>query len=485
MTLARSLTASMAVLAVGRVVSILIALATIAVLTRALGPEEFGYFRTAIAYLSLAMLLGGFGLNTVAVRELSRADADRPRVLGNALALRLLLSATTIVAGSLLAWLLPLDTKARICILAGSFGFVCYAGHMLLLGFFQQQLRQGGSVLAEIVGGALLLAMVTLLAPLGAPVAYFVFGQALAFAAMLAVSWTMAWRIQRFRLGRELPLWRGLLGRALPLAGVDTLNLVYSRTDTLLLALWSTTASVGLYGVASKIYDTCLGLSMLFVGLVGPVLGRRAHVDPPGFATFLEAGWGLLMAGAVGMALMLWSFAPEFVTIVAGSEFIAGASALRVFSLLLVIGPTRVLFRDVAAMLDVQRRLIAGSVLGAAVGLAGYAILIPRFGAVGAALALLLAELTVAAQAAFVLISAGRTRLSFRVPLLAIGCGLVAAAAIEGLRRLGLPWPVLLGLGGLGYAALLVATGIARPREWLLTIRGRSDVAGLAGRPQP
>ena len=80
MTLARSLTASMALLAVGRVASILIALATIAVLTRALGPEEFGYFRTAIAYLSLAMLLGGFGLNTVAVRELSRADADRPRV---------------------------------------------------------------------------------------------------------------------------------------------------------------------------------------------------------------------------------------------------------------------------------------------------------------------------------------------------------------------------------------------------------------------
>ena len=43
---------------------------------------------------------------------------------------------------------------------------------------------------------------------------------------------------------------------------------------------------VGLYGVASKIYDTCLGLSMLFVGLVGPVLGRRAHVDPQGFTRF-------------------------------------------------------------------------------------------------------------------------------------------------------------------------------------------------------
>ncbi|MFZ1431081.1 MAG: oligosaccharide flippase family protein [Geminicoccaceae bacterium] len=483
MSLARSLTSSMALLAAGRVLSILIALATIAVLTRALGPEEFGYFRTAVAYLSLAMLIGGLGLNTIVVRELSRPKADQPRILGNALALRLSLSSTAVAGGCLLAWLLPLDPDARRCIMIGSFGFVCYAGHMMLLGFFQQRLRQAGAVLAEIVGALVLLGAVLLLARIGAPVTYFVLGQALAFAAMLAVSWIAAWRIQRFRPRADLPYWRTILGRAAPLAGVDTLNLFYARTDTPLLALWGTSADVGLYGVASKIYDTCLGLSMLFVGLLGPILGRRAHVDPVGFREFLAAGWGLLMAGAVGVALMLWSFAPEFVTIIAGSTFSDSAGALRVFSLLIVIGPTRVLFRDVAAMLDLQHRLIAGSIVGAVVGLAAYALLIPRFGAVGAATALLLAELAVCAQAAIVLSSAGGTRLSFRAPLLAIGCGLAGALAIEVMRRLGLAWPAALVLGGLGYAALLVATGIVRPREWLLVLRGQTRSEPKAGAP--
>ena len=88
MTLVRSLTSSMALLGAGRIATILISLATIAVLTRALGPEQFGYFRTAIAFLSLAMLLSGFGLDTIVVRELARGDADQPRILGNALALR-------------------------------------------------------------------------------------------------------------------------------------------------------------------------------------------------------------------------------------------------------------------------------------------------------------------------------------------------------------------------------------------------------------
>lgn len=485
MSLARSLTSSMVVLAGGRVLSILLALVTVAMLTRALGPEDFGYFRTAIAYLSLAMLIGGFGLNTVVVRELARAEADQPRILGNALALRLTLSATAITVGCLLAWLLPFDLDARACILAGSFGFACYAAHMMLAGFFQQRLRQTGSVLAEITGAALLLAAVAWLRRNGAPVVDFVLAQAVAYVAMLAVSWVAAWRLTPFRLRAEPPVWRRLFGRALPLAGVDWLNLVYSRSDTLLLALWGTAASVGLYGVAAKIYDTFLGISMLFVGMVGPILGRRAHVDPEGFRSFLATGWTLLMAGVVGIGLMLWSFAPEFMSIIAGSEFVAGAAALRVFSLLIVVGPSRVLFRDVTTMLDLQHRLLPGSIIGAVVGLAAYAVLIPRFGAVGAGCALLLAELTVCIQAALVLIGAGATRLAFRAPLLAIGCGLLAAWAIELLRGFGLPWPLLAVLGGLGYLALLVLTGVLQPRAWLQLVVERPAAAGLAGGPQP
>jgi O-antigen/teichoic acid export membrane protein len=477
MTLARSLTFNMALLGAGRVASILISLATIAVLTRALGPEQFGLFRTAIAYLSLAMLLGGFGLNTIMVRELSRADADQPRILGNTLALRLALSGAAIAAGCLLAWWLPFDREARIGILVGSFGFICYAAHLTLFGFFQLRLRQTGSVLAEVAGALLLLGLVVLLARLEAPVVYFVLGQALAFAAMLATSWVAAWRLERFQMRFDLRYWRLLLGRAVPLAGADMLSLLYTRSDTMLLALWGTAEGVGLYGVASKIYDTCLGLSMLYIGLIGPILARRAQMDLTGFRSFLEAGWGLLTAGTVGIALMLWSFAPEFVTIVGGDAFGASASALRVFSLLIVISSTRVLFRDMAAMLDVQRRLITGSAVGAGVGLAAYALLIPVLGAVGAACALLLAELAVATQA-IIVVTGASGRASLRAPLLAIGCGLLAAAGIEALRQQGLSWPPRLAIGGLGYMALLAAAGIVRPRAWLVLVLGPGSTGG-------
>ena len=64
-------------------------------------------------------------------------------------------------------------------------------------------------------------------------------------------------------------------------------------------------------------------------------------------------------------------------------------------------------------------------------------------------------------------------------------CGLTAALAIEAMRMLGLPWPAALAAGGLGYAALLVATGIVRPREWLFILRGRPPLAPEGGVPRP
>ena len=45
--------------------------------------------------------------------------------------------------------------------------------------------------------------------------------------------------------------------------------------------------------------------------------------------------------------------------------------------------------------------------------------------------------------------------------------------------------PAVLVFGGLGYAALLVATGIVRPREWLLLLRGRTPLEPRPGRQHP
>ena len=84
MSLARSLSLNMALLTLGRVLTILMSLLMMVVLTRGLEPEGFGQFRSVIAYLGLAGIVSYLGLHLIFVREFSKEGADQARLLGQA-----------------------------------------------------------------------------------------------------------------------------------------------------------------------------------------------------------------------------------------------------------------------------------------------------------------------------------------------------------------------------------------------------------------
>ena len=69
-----------------------IGLVSIAVLTRYLGPEDYGRYTLALMYMQLFGVLADVGLFTTVVREISKDPARTEELVGNTLALRLLLA---------------------------------------------------------------------------------------------------------------------------------------------------------------------------------------------------------------------------------------------------------------------------------------------------------------------------------------------------------------------------------------------------------
>jgi O-antigen/teichoic acid export membrane protein len=462
----------MALLGLGRIANVLMALLATAIMTRALGPAGYGLVRTALAYLGLAMLVGGFGLNAIVLRDLARVGADQRRVLGNALSIRLLLTSIALAVGCAATLLLPLDAAARRGILVGALGFLGYSLHLILFCLFQQRLRQGGAVLAEVSGGLVFLLAVALLARTDASPVAFVAAQAAAYLLTFAVSWTAAQRLLRFRFRLAGAEGRALIGSAVPLAEVAVLTLLYYRSDTVLVALLHSTEAAGLYGVAIKIYDSGIGLVLLFVGLVTPLLARAAGTSVEDFNRALQQGWDILITGTLGAATMLWSFADEAMRLIAGEAFTAGASSLRVLGALLVVASSTVLFRDAVTSHDLQRRLIPGYLAATVVAFFAYALLIPRYADLGAAVALLLAELVVCGYAMSVNRRVTGFRPSWRVPVRCAVAACVTLVALHGAMLLDLAWPLRLVLGCLTYILLLALLGVI----------GRSTIAALRNR---
>ncbi|HET9449125.1 MAG TPA: hypothetical protein VFO35_22830, partial [Steroidobacteraceae bacterium] len=96
-----------------------------------------------------------------------------------------------------------------------------------------------------------------------------------------------------------------------------------------MLAILHTPVEVGLYGVPAKIYDSLIGISLLFVGMFAPLLANTARRDATAFKAHLQNALTTLAIGTTGLALGVIAIAPELVWLLGGAEFVDSAPVLR------------------------------------------------------------------------------------------------------------------------------------------------------------
>jgi O-antigen/teichoic acid export membrane protein len=486
MSLLRSLAANMAAIVSGKAMTAVAGLMTIMILTRHLGPQEFGYYRTVLTYCAFAAVLADCGLYMINLREMSRAGADGAgRVAGNALALRFVSTASMLIVAAAFAWATPYDVTVKWGILIGAGIYTCLQASDFLISVFQSVLKQGRNAVAEVIGAVATLVGVWVLALTTRAGALPMLGATLLGAALaLGISWRLARRLvtkgpmgQPFQLRFDLGLWRQFLVAGLPIAGAQILGMAMLRGDALLLSLYQPATDVGLYGVPAKLFELATSIPYQFAGLMMPALTAGARNNPQEFRQTLRNSVDAGAVYGVAVILALTPFAPQILALMAGADFAAGAPALEIIAFAVALaGMTHILRFSLVACERPRFVLIADSVACACAFIA-YFSLIPRFSFVGAALGTVVAEVAALICMLCGLKRAGRPLPSLVNPLKAIVSGAAAMGAMTLLTRfLELPWWVALIVGGGVYVAGLTLTH-AIPRDLVLTVLRRRRVA--------
>jgi O-antigen/teichoic acid export membrane protein len=381
----------------------LAALALFLALVRALSREEVGRFTFALTYAGVFGLLTDWGANLWLTRVIARRPAETARWTRAAVLLRLFTFFAAGAAGLALARAshVPPETWPPLLI--------------LLLALLPDALGQtlNARLLGEERGGAsaalllltdglrLLLVLLALhrftfaAAPLVRVAAAYFLATALAPAAgwWLFRLKTAPARPQAPRANPLVDL-RALARGALPLLAVGLLVRIYLRGDTLLLYYLRGDVAVAAYNAAYKLMETWLFLPAAFLGAVFPFLSRTHAGDAsaPAFraacaqSVRLLAMLGLpLAAGTTLLAapLVAWLYGPAYAESARYLQILIWAAALIFWNATLpaalnAAGHERASLRVVAA--------------GLVFNLAGNALLIPRWGALGAALMTLLTE---------------------------------------------------------------------------------------------
>jgi O-antigen/teichoic acid export membrane protein len=178
---------------------------------------------------------------------------------------------------------------------------------------------------------------------------------------------------------------RLLLRTSLPLLWVASMGLIMGWTDILVLGVWTDAATVGVYGVATRIAALTAFILVAVNSVTAP---RFAALYAQGNHKALErlaqqsAGWMLLTASPIILFLLLF---PEWILQLFGADFVEGASLLRILALGQLVNVAMGSVGYLLMMTGYERLMRNTIMLSALLNFLGNLVLVPIYGGMGAA----------------------------------------------------------------------------------------------------
>jgi len=424
-------------------------------LPRHLGVADYGRYALLVSYLGFFQVLPDTSLEAVLVARLARAGTHAGAMAGRAALVRLVVS----LAGAILGLgVLALVARDATLLAAGG---VAAAGLAAGAGSPYRTLLRARLHLARYVvllGTQALIAIGLLAAAITADGGLVVILAASSAAAFAGVVLGRLLVGPGARLHPDAGFGRALVVEAWPLAGATLALVGAQQVLQLLVFRQHGAAAVGFLGGAQKMVEAVGLLPQALMLSVLPALSLAAAV--PGAASQAARDVARLLVivllPAVA-ALVLW--AEPVLGAMFGPAFVGASPVLRVLAPAALLGATGSVLTNLLVAVGLQRALVRVAGASALVIVALGVALVPGFGAVGAALALVAGMLV--GQAALLVVGATRRVIG---PVLAgvlspLALGAASAGAIAGLD---VPFAAGAGLLLVGYPAALLVTGTVR-----------------------
>ena len=460
-----------AVLSAATVLIRLIGFVVITLFARRAGPATFGTYSFALALAGFVVgAPTNFGIGTLGIRKIARDPADAGKVVGEALAVQAIIA---VVAVALLVALVPLLSTNEELVTLTPIVALYYVAYSMTVDWALQGLQRLRAVAAARLAGQVLFGIVTPLILIRGPAGAERYAAVFAAGAILTAiaAFAMVRRaVGPIRLSWAIaPLWDLAKGAA-PLGFSLVMLQVYYSMDQVLLGLLTNKAEVGQYAAAAKVPVVLSGFTAIWVSAVYPHASRLFTHDPDalrrqlgGFTSLSFVAALPLIAGSaiVGTEVMTGLFGSAYRP--AGTPFaiLMGASAV----VIVAINYTSL------AMAAGQERTFAMSVTVASIiNVLLNLLLIPFYGATGAAISTVVAESVV-----FVICARRMAAVMGRPPLAGRRiAGAVAATVVMSAALIAIPSSISVWLriaaGGAIYVAAAAACGAVR-REDLALLR--------------
>jgi O-antigen/teichoic acid export membrane protein len=360
---------------------------------RHLGPERFGHYAYVLTFIAFFQAVANLGADSIVVRDIARDPDAAPTALGAALRLRVVSGlACWVVAVALTAAINPAahETILMTAIVGGVMVFQAVDTIDL---WFQSQTQSRRTVVAKLTALVATSGFKIVLILLDAPLPWFAAAFLFDFA---AAALALGFAYRRFRTPApwryERQVARALLAQSWPFMLSALSITVYMRIDQIMLKAFSGAHEVGVFAAALPLSQIWQMLPMTLVVSFAPFIAKKRLIGADAYDSALLMVFRLFGVLALAVSLLTALLAPVIVPLIYGAQFMESVTILQIHvftNVFLALGLAQGLW---IANEGVGHILLKQTVVGAVVAVTANAVLIPRFGAIGAACAAVLAQ---------------------------------------------------------------------------------------------
>lgn len=449
----------------GKLMATISGVVTVGILSRYLGTSGYGDFTFVLTFLSIFAVLVDFGLTLTTTQMISEKKADEEKLLGNLLSLRIVSAAVFLGLAPVLAIFLPGTEGLLIAIAVGAMSYLFGTTAQMMIGVFQKRLIMWQAVLAESANRTLVLFGVIAAPFFGFDLVGILWLFVIGNAAQLFTMLFFARRQVSFKPAWDMRVLKEVLHRSWPIGASIFFNLIYLKGDVLFLFLYRSSAEVGLYGAAYKVVDVMTSIPVMYMGITLPILALAVTSrNKKGYEKTMQSTFDFFTIIALPFIFGSIALGVPVMEMISGSEFTESGQVLKILGPAASIVFFGSLYGHTIVALNKQKPMTLAYFIVAVITVAGYLILIPRYGMYGAAWMTVIAELIIGIISFIVVVKVGK-----HIPRLTIFFKAAAAGLLMYLTLGFLPdtFHVLvdIGLASLTYFVVLSALGGFKPIE--------------------
>jgi len=391
MSLKRQIAHNTTIQIVGKVISTFLGLIAVALMTRHLGAEKFGWYVTATSYLQFIGILIDFGFTVTISNMLAEPEFDKTKLLNTTFTWRFFSALLFYLIAPLVILFFPYGREIKIGVAILSLSFFCTALNQVFIGYYRTKLQLFVVSISEIVGRIILVIGIWLLVNQQQgflPITMIV------TIASFATTIYLWWPLRAIRFNFDKTISRALFIKIWPTALAVIFNTLYLQADRVILPLYRSQSEVGLYGAAYRVLDIVTQLEAIVMGILMPLITyawSMKLVDE--FKKRYQLGFDLLALLLFPMIVGIFVLAEPIMRFIAGPAFGGAGIMLKYLSLSIFGTCFGMIFGHVILAINKQRQALYVYVSDALLSLIGYFIFIPKYGWLGAVAVTIFSEL--------------------------------------------------------------------------------------------